>query len=437
MPEAQAPERPLFANDSMMIQDFGGVSAHLSGSVPLSHTPPATGFAATSTSTPFSSLEEFIHDPDLEEAAILFANADFEGAAACLLDVLAQHAKDTDKTRLLEIWMTLFDLYRATGQQEDFDSLSLDFAAAFGRSAPLWFSIPEQLGLVLGGSVPSAPSAPLATALRRDFSWHAPATLGPASVAALQASLDRSAPPWTLIWDRLARIEESALPALVQEFTRWADAKIQLVSIGTDRLHTLLEAHTQSGYRANNPEWWRLRMAALRFMGRPDDFEMAALDYCVTYEVSPPSWQEPLCTYQDVSPSQAENPDDSLALDLLPTDPVDTQSSHIDTVPMALFTSDESTAPVWPSELLGHIESDATDLLQSFEDRTRPGQILVIPCDRLIRMDFSAAGAVLNWAAAQQAQKRKVEFRNLHRLAAVFFNVVGINEHAWITPRKN
>jgi hypothetical protein len=30
-----------------------------------------------------------------------------------------------------------------------------------------------------------------------------------------------------------------------------------------------------------------------------------------------------------------------------------------------------------------------------------------------------------------------VQFINLHRLVAVFFNVVGVNEHAWVVPRKD
>jgi len=60
-----------------------------------------------------------------------------------------------------------------------------------------------------------------------------------------------------------------------------------------------------------------------------------------------------------------------------------------------------------------------------------------VHCDRLIRIDFSAAGSVLNWAAEQQAGRRVVQFVNLHRLVAVFFNVVGINEHAWVVARKD
>jgi hypothetical protein len=30
-----------------------------------------------------------------------------------------------------------------------------------------------------------------------------------------------------------------------------------------------------------------------------------------------------------------------------------------------------------------------------------------------------------------------VEFRGLHRLVAIFFNVIGINENAKIIPRRN
>ena len=62
---------------------------------------------------------------------------------------------------------------------------------------------------------------------------------------------------------------------------------------------------------------------------------------------------------------------------------------------------------------------------------------MVIGCEHLVRMDFPAAGSVLNWAAQQQAAGQVVQFINLHRLVAVLFNVIGINEHAWVIPRKN
>ena len=76
-------------------------------------------------------------------------------------------------------------------------------------------------------------------------------------------------------------------------------------------------------------------------------------------------------------------------------------------------------------------------MLNALAAQARPDVPLLVACDWLIRIDFSAAGSVLNWAAEQQALGRVVQFHNLHRLVAVFFNVIGISEHAWVIPRKN
>jgi len=358
-----------------------------------------------------------VHEPDLEEAAIRFANGDHAGAESGLLDVLAQHQQD-EPAQQLEIWMTLFDLYRATGQHDRFDTLAIDFAAGFSRSAPLWFSMPEQLGLV-------QEQAPAAGAARRDFSWNAPPRLTVSSVAALQASIERSAAPWTLAWTRIAGIDDAAVPLLADQFTKWADRSGQFVFSGVDRLTTLMEIMTQSGDRASGPEWWRLRMAALRLMGRPDEFELVALDYCVTYEVSPPSWVAPKMGYSDdatAASSQAAAPAER---DMLASD-----FGFDASIPATL-----DTTPV--ASLSGHIDGDATPLLEPFQALMRPGVPLVVSCDKLIRVDFAAAGSVLNWAAEQQGQGHEVHFHNLQRLVAIFFNVIGINEHAWVLPRKN
>lgn len=421
MPMApQAAASPLFADDSMPIAGFGGAPSQ---ALDPNHgaADPARHSAAP---VPAAEIEEFVHEPDLEEAAIRFANGDHAGAEAGLLDVLAQHADD-DADQQFEIWMTLFDLYRATGQQDRFDTLALDFAARFSRSAPLWFSMPEQLGLA------KAVQAALPATVRREFSWNAPATLTLQSVAALQASLAREVSPWTLVWSRLVTIEEAALPMLANEFTRWAEQSVQIVFTGADVLHALMQAHTQSGDRSSNPEWWRLRMAALRFMGLPDEFEMVALDYCVTYEVSPPSWLAPRCAYSDV-------PGDSAASKVQPAPAQDllAKPHWADPTEPAPLSGLGQFALGGPT-LSGHIEGDASAVLDALSSLTGPGVPLVVPCDRLIRIDFSAAGSVLNWAAEQQAQGRVVQFQNLHRLVAVFFNVIGVSEHAWVIPRKD
>ncbi|QIL83336.1 STAS domain-containing protein [Diaphorobacter sp. HDW4A] len=366
-------------------------------------------------------LEKFVHEPDLEEAAIRFANGDYAGAESGLLEVLTRHAQDDPKDQI-DIWMTLFDLYRATGQQERFDKLAIDYAGRFSRSAPLWFSLPEQLGLAATESAGAAVNS-------REFSWNAPPTLTTQSLAALQASIGRKpAPPWTFNWSRTTDIDPQALPGLGDMFLQWADEPVDLKFVGVPALNAMLQSKTQSGDRTADEQWWRLRMALLRLMGLPDEFELVALDYCVTYEVSPPSWAPTKCKFQG---------DDSALNAVVEQARLDAVREHD-----MLNPSQGAARAVKPEAsklqgLSGCIDGDAVPLLESFEALAKPDAPLQIPCDRLIRMDFPAAGSVLNWAAEQQAKGRAVQFINLHRLIAVFFNVIGIGEHAWVVPRRN
>jgi ABC-type transporter Mla MlaB component len=63
--------------------------------------------------------------------------------------------------------------------------------------------------------------------------------------------------------------------------------------------------------------------------------------------------------------------------------------------------------------------------------------LMMISCARLIRIDFTAAGSLLNWVSARQAEGRQVQFVEVHRLVAAFFNVIGIGEHARVVARRD
>ena len=159
--------------------------------------------------------------------------------------------------------MTLFDLYRATGQQDRFESLAIDFAAQYSRSAPLWFSLPDQLGVQVSSS-DEAGDAPG----RREFSWNAPQRLAVSSVAALQASVERAASLGLAGWSRIAGLTMLRCRCWPICSPAGPTSRGQFVFSGVDRLETLLEIMTQSGDRTSGTEWWRLRMSALRLMGR-------------------------------------------------------------------------------------------------------------------------------------------------------------------------
>ena len=131
---------------------------------------------------------------------------------------------------------------------------------------------------------------------------------------------------------------------------------------------------------------------------------MVALDYCVTYEDVPPSWQDAQCTLQGAVTQIADTP-------------------SVD------------AAPVHKLVLRGQVTGDASQALAVFEGQAHVKGRIVVDCYGLLRVDFPAAGSILNWVAARQAAGCSVQFRDVHRLVAAFFNVIGINEHAQVVPR--
>ena len=88
-------------------------------------------------------------------------------------------------------------------------------------------------------------------------------------------------------------------------------------------------------------------------------------------------------------------------------------------------------------DLSGHIMGDAVEMLDVLNSKLENTDLIVVVCSRLIRLDFLAAGTLLNWVTSQQSEGRQVQFKDLHRLVAVFFNVIGINEHAKLIVRTD
>ncbi|BDT69377.1 hypothetical protein os1_35670 [Comamonadaceae bacterium OS-1] len=388
--------------------------------------PPAAGAAPVDLDLPELDTGVYEHNPELEEAAIRFANGDMAGAEEALLALLRQNPVPPARS---EVWAAVFDLYRATNQQDRFDTEAIDFAGRFGRTAPAWFSIPDQAGLPLD----SAALSDAATGQGGSFTWACPSVLSAASVASLQAALRLRAPASVQIgWASLGLVDSSAVPGLVDIFETWADQAVQLTFADVEHLQDVLKSHTVSGDATAHPQWWRVRLALLRILQSQDAFDMVALEYCITYEVSPPAWQTALCSF-----ALLDAPDKGVAREAVgvstfgSTDFKDSDTG-VRTLPPGL-----STAPVSRGALSGLVLGDASQALAVVDAQSGGSALVVVACDTLVRIDFSAAGSVLNWTADQHAAGRQVQFTGLHRLAAIFFNVIGINENATVLPRRN
>jgi ABC-type transporter Mla MlaB component len=421
-----------------------GAASRPQASAPRSGQPPAgaaagpgpaagAGNSQPGSSTSFSAsklfaidVEEFAHDPELEEAAIRFANGDDAGTEAGLMEVLGAKGSRVDHD---ETWLTLFDLYRATGQQDRFETAAIDFAGRFGRSAPQWFSIPEAVGRLRepsGAGVPSTGAQALAN-------WTCPATLGTQTLAAMSAAMAKAPAPWRLSWVKLNTIDPAAVEGLTAMFTQWAAQPVQLRFIGPESLEKVLKNNTPSSDKSVDPAWWKLRMEMLRVMHRPDEFELVALDYCVTYEVSPPSWDSARCEYKPLDTDGGYVAGHTIIGEAF-HDSLSSGQGYGDTAAAGLSSQMSNISTV---ELAGQIVGDASEALDMLEGKLLGADVMVISCSRLIRIDFSAAGTLLNWVTARQTEGRQVQFIEVHRLVAAFFNVIGISEHARVIARTD
>jgi hypothetical protein len=367
-------------------------------------------------------VEEFAHDPELEEAAIRFANGDDPGAEAGLMEVLGPQGTRVNHD---ETWLTLFDLYRATGRQDRFETAAIEFANRFGRSAPQWFSLPEIVGRM---STPTA--AP--TAAQSAADWNCPPVFGTQSLAALNAAMAKGTQPFRLNWGKLNSIADPAVEPLTKLFTQWAGQNVQLRFIGAESLERVLKNATPSNDRGVNPAWWKLRMEVLRVMHRPDEFELVALDYCVTYEVSPPSWDSARCEYKGLHADGSYAARNTIIGEAFR----DSVVSSVMTAYGDSQLSNSQLSSVATVELSGQILGDGKDALDVLDAKLADADIMIISCARLMRIDFTAAGTLLNWVTARETEGRQVQFVDVHRLVAAFFTVIGISEHARITIRN-
>jgi ABC-type transporter Mla MlaB component len=354
-------------------------------------------------------LGQNLADPELEEAAIRYANGDDAGAQAALHAALAL---PDAKPEMAEAWFSaLFDLYRSTGQQASFERMELAYAQRFGRSAPPWSLSRQPTVASHATPVQAATVWPVAGARRH---WVCPLVLDDAAVAQLRDMVWSGTVAYSMNWSAVQQMSDSAARSLAELLARWCDTPLTLCFEGAASLSQVVRALTPGNDKSVPKYLWQLRFDVLRLLRLQDDYEMAALDFCVTFEVSPPPWRTPSC--QCVYGPQA-----------------DTTELAGQVAPHLL----SGTLPDLQLTLSGEVSGDVSAIVAKWQLAEGEGGSWVVSCTQLIRVDFSAAGGLLNWAAHMTAGGKRVEFRDVPRLVAAFFNLIGITEHAQVTARTN
>ena len=327
--------------------------------------------------------------PALEEAAILYANRQDAAARSALEEAVA--TEDLPAQAAKQAWMMLFDLFENQGRRADFDAAALRFAVRFETSPPAFND--------------------------RAAVKHPMAEAGGGPQVALTGRLDESA---SKKFEHL-RIVAGKNRALKVDFSKVdgindagaAQLRLCLAALvksghevaytGADHLTSLLVRLTEVG-RADFPQaYWLLLLDLYQIQNLHAQFEEAALSYCITYEVSPPSWMDP----------RRE-----------PAKPASRTLIESESQPDDAFY------------LKGEIEGGSDSSLKGVGEFAADKQHVVIDVFHVKRMDFIAAGSLLNLVSALKASGKHVEIRSPSPLLANLFVTMGFTECARLARRK-
>ena len=328
-------------------------------------------------------------DADAEEAAMLYANHQNDEARNVLEEVVQRRGRDAGEW----LWRMLFDLYRIVGDHRAFDAMGIEYARVFEKSPPIWRgdTSREPASSALVGGV--------------SFNGDLVGSNKPAFAAIRQTLEKRKRLRIDFSRTRQADATGCAnLLALIQE-ARQKQKEIDL--LGLDSLATGLQARLVPG-EAKDQECWLLFLELCQRQGRQDVFENTAIDYAVTFELSPPSWDE-----QRVSASRR---------------PAETAS------PEEVDKDAGQKASINAYVLEGDVRGARFDDLGEFAE-TR--ESVMIDCSRLLCMDFVSAGVLANVLAGLKRQGKTMVLYHPNYLVAGLFRVLGLNASARMVLPKS
>jgi ABC-type transporter Mla MlaB component len=322
-------------------------------------------------------------DAVVDESAVLYANDQLDAAEQLLVSSLTTGGR-TDRRP----WWMLFDLYQASGREDAFDDIAIDYASHFETSAPGWTPLapPRTSELAFAGVTPTAA-----------FAGVLDATIDAQLQRLLQPEHARSV--IRLEFGHVRQVTPEGCARLLAALCTLRAARRALVVAGAEELAILVRPTLVIGLRDASAAPWLLLLELLQLMNREKEFEETAMDYCVTYEVSPPSFQ--------------------------PADNVATAAA-----PQAPTATDRFMLPSLVAAATG------AALFSAIDAYAAQSGTVVLDCSRLARVDFPAAIALLERLQALAAAGHRIELRDLNHLVAALFRLLGYADVARLYPHK-
>ena len=328
--------------------------------------------------------------PVIDEAAILFAN----GQPAIVEQVLrAAIDEDALGGATAIVWAMLFDLYQATGEQQQFENLSIAYANKFETSPPAWIESTK-------GQIPAIAAAPSGATPTVPFAGRLDAT----AIKLLERTqnLAEKSRVLRLEFSRVTEVDPIGCGLLLSVLKTLQKSGHDLILVGAPELATKIRSILEVGRRDETEAPWLLLLEVLQLLNRESEFEEASIDYCVTFEVSPPAFVAPK---NKVTTAQEE------------------------------FSG--PSAGTAQFKMPAVIEGRPEKLILAIAAYAAQHKPAIIDCSQLMRVDFTAAGHLLTGLAPFTSQGAVIELHNVNHLVSALFNVMGLKDILRILPRKS
>ena len=215
--------------------------------------------------------------PALAEAAVMYASGQ-ELEAMRRLEAAIKSGEDLGDFAV-RAWGCLFELLQVLGRRPAFDALALTFARRFEKSPPTWSP------MVDGPHVASESSGG-----RAHVSLSGVLDAGIGEVLKQTMKLAATSAMVRMDLAKLDDADNSGATLLMRALAALKRAKKEIVFGSPDHLARILAAKVVPGERSNE-SMWLLLLELYQQAYQQDAFEEAAVNYAVTFEVSPPSWE--------------------------------------------------------------------------------------------------------------------------------------------------
>ena len=213
----------------------------------------------------------------LENAALLFANAQ-DAAARELLEQGVQTDQDTKLSPLA--WLALFDLIQRANDRAAFDQLSMQYVLQFERSAPAW----EETAKPSAGDASGAGGY---IAITGKLSSQSSAQL-----EGLKRALEKCVPRARIDLSSITGFDDAGARMLATDLARARNQRMELAIQRPEKLRAALEEAVAKG-KDGGEGAWLLALELMQWHHEQALFDERAVEYAVTFELSPPSWEPP------------------------------------------------------------------------------------------------------------------------------------------------